>query len=107
MCQLVLGAGAMATAGLRSITAKHLALSAQAAGAFIALHPLLRGALAAPVPHARRALLSPDFDRLLQVGCGVPCSRVQVCCCLTMTAAGRVEPCSTVYYCCPQHSTAC
>ncbi len=33
MCQLVLGAGAMATAGLRSITAKHLALSAQAAGA--------------------------------------------------------------------------
>ncbi len=68
MCQLVLGAGAMAAAGLRSITAKHLALSAQAAGALMALHPLLRSALAAPVPHARRALLSPDFDRLLQVG---------------------------------------
>lgn len=112
MCQLVLGAGAMATAGLRSITAKHLALSAQAAGAHaqyqwprvvqglslnpeqsvtalhvweipvvpcsarfavlptgavIALHPLLRSALAAPVPHTRRALLSPEFDRLLQV----------------------------------------
>lgn len=38
------------------------------AGAVIALHPLLRGALAAPVPHTRRALLLPDFDRLLQVG---------------------------------------
>ena len=67
MCQLVLGAGAMTAAGLRSITAKHLALSAQAAGSLIALHPLLRSALAAPVPHARRALLSPEFDRLLQV----------------------------------------
>jgi Vps54-like protein len=37
MCQLVLGAGAMASAGLRSITAKHLALSAQAAGAHVHL----------------------------------------------------------------------
>ena len=36
-------------------------------GAVIALHPLLRSALAAPVPHTRRALLSPEFDRLLQV----------------------------------------
>ena len=36
-------------------------------GAVIALHPLLRSALAAPVPHTRRALLSPEVDRLLQV----------------------------------------
>ncbi len=66
-CSLVLGAGAMQSARLRSITAKHLALSAQAVGAVIAAHPLLRGALAAPAPHSRRALMSPDFDRLLQV----------------------------------------
>lgn len=57
----------MSAAGLRSITAKHLALAAQATGALAALHPLLRAVLASPVPHARRSLLSPDFDRLLQV----------------------------------------
>ena len=65
-CQLVLGAGAMSVAGLKSITAKHLALSAQGAGAVRALHPVLWTVLLEHVPHSRRALLVPDFDRLLQ-----------------------------------------
>ncbi len=67
MCQLVLGAGAMSVAGLKSITAKHLALSAQGAGAVRALHPVLWPVLTEHVPQSRRALLVPDFARLMQV----------------------------------------
>lgn len=67
MCQLVLGAGAMSVAGLKSITAKHLALSAQGAGAVRALHPVLWAVLTEHVPQSRRALLVPDFARLMQV----------------------------------------
>jgi hypothetical protein len=65
-CQLVLGAGALAAAGLRSITAKHLAMAAQCLGAVIELHPALTAAFTAPLPHARRAILLPDFERVLQ-----------------------------------------
>ena len=67
-CQLVLGAGALAAAGLRSITAKHLALAAQCVGAVMALHPSLSAAFTGPLPAARRAILLPDFERVLQVG---------------------------------------
>lgn len=66
-CQLVLGAGALAAAGLRSITAKHLALAAQCVGAVMALHPSLTAAFTGPLPAARRAVLLPDFERVLQV----------------------------------------
>lgn len=66
-CQLVLGAGALAAAGLRSITAKHLAMATQCVGAVMALHPTLTAILTGPLPHARRAILLPDFERLLQV----------------------------------------
>ncbi|BDA47885.1 probable vacuolar protein sorting-associated protein 54 [Coccomyxa sp. Obi] len=65
-CQLVLGAGALAAAGLRSITAKHLALAAQCVGAVMALHPSLSAAFTGPLPAARRAVLLPDFERVLQ-----------------------------------------
>lgn len=65
-CQLVLGAGALAAAGLRSITAKHLAMAAQCLGAVIELHPALTAAFTAPLQHARRAILLPDFERVLQ-----------------------------------------
>ncbi|KAI8476365.1 MAG: Vps54-like protein-domain-containing protein [Monoraphidium minutum] len=64
-CQLVLGAGAMRTAGLRSISAKQLALSCQCVGMLAALHPLLRAGALALVSQPRRALLIPEFDRLL------------------------------------------
>jgi vacuolar protein sorting-associated protein 54 len=65
----VLGAGAMRTAGLKSISAKHLALAAQSLAALLAALPLLRWQLAAAISDAaRRALLMPEFDRLAQVG---------------------------------------
>ncbi|KAK9833584.1 hypothetical protein WJX81_008635 [Elliptochloris bilobata] len=65
-CQLVLGAGALAAAGLRSITARHLALAAQALAAVLALHPALTAAFTAPVPLPRRTLLLPEFERVAQ-----------------------------------------
>jgi hypothetical protein len=37
-------------------------------GLIVALHPALRSALLALVSQPRRALLLPEFDRLLQVG---------------------------------------
>jgi hypothetical protein len=64
---LVLGAGAMRTAGLRSISAKQLALSCQAVAMLATLLPLLRAGSLALVSQPRRALLIPEFDRLLQV----------------------------------------
>lgn len=65
-CQLVLGAGAMKTAGLRSISAKQLALSCQCVAMLATMHPLLRAGSLALVSQPRRALLIPEFDRLLQ-----------------------------------------
>jgi hypothetical protein len=62
--QLVLGAGAMRTAGLRSISAKQLALSGQALSMAGALLPDLRAALLAAASAPRRALLAPEFDRV-------------------------------------------
>ena len=67
MCQLVLGAGAMQVSGLRSITAKHLALSSQCLSVFMALHPLLKSLFTASLPAPQRGLLLPELDRLLQV----------------------------------------
>ena len=67
-CQLVLGAGALAAAGLRSITARHLALAEQALAAVLALHPALAAGFTGPVPLPRRTLLQPEFERVAQVG---------------------------------------
>ena len=58
----------MQVSGLRSITAKHLALSSQCLSAYMALHPLLKPLLTATLPTPRLGLLLPEFDRLLQVG---------------------------------------
>ena len=73
MCQLVLGAGAMQVAGLKSITAKHLALSCQCLGALISLHPALVAAMGAHLPASRRALLTQELSLVLQVR---PCTPV-------------------------------
>ena len=73
-CQLVLGAGALAAAGLRSITAKHLAMAAQCVGSVMGLHPSLTALLTGPLPHTRRAILLPDFERLLQVRAQQACT---------------------------------
>lgn len=66
-CQLVLGAGAMQVAGLKSITAKHLALASQCLGALITLQPTLAAVFSGSQPHTRGGLPAGDFDRLLQV----------------------------------------
>ncbi|KAM3577725.1 hypothetical protein VYU27_000269 [Nannochloropsis oceanica] len=64
--QLVLGAGAIqATARLRSITAKHLALAAQCLGLVIVLIPHVRAALGAHLQAKQRAFLL-ELDRLRQ-----------------------------------------
>lgn len=63
---LVLGAGAMRTAGLRSISAKQLALSCQAVAMLATLLVPLRAGCLALVSQPRRALLMPEYDRLLQ-----------------------------------------
>lgn len=63
---LVLGAGAMRTAGLRSISAKQLALSCQAIAMLSTLLQPLRVGCLAMVSQPRRALLMPEYDRLLQ-----------------------------------------
>lgn len=67
MCQLVLGAGAMQVAGLKSITAKHLALSCQCLGALIALQPPLATLLVSHLPPSRHALVNPELDLVLKV----------------------------------------
>ena len=56
----VLHAGAMRpeSAGLKAITAKHLALSSQSLGLVLALLPHLRAVLAAYVPEGQRRLLN-------------------------------------------------
>jgi len=64
-CQLVLGAGAMQVSGLKSITAKHLALSCQCLGFLIQLQPVLRDAFAGGMAEHRKALLAPEMGRLL------------------------------------------
>ena len=69
-CQLVLGAGAMQSAGLKSISAKHLAVSCQAVHLLAVLLPQLRAGLVAPVAQQRRSLLLPEFDHLMHVGGG-------------------------------------
>ena len=52
-------AGAMRpdSAGLKSISAKHLALSSQSLGMFLALMPHIKAVLAAYVPESQRSLL--------------------------------------------------
>ena len=61
--QLVLGAGAMRTAGLRSITAKHLALATESVRLFALVTPLLSAALEPFLPESRRRGLLAEFDR--------------------------------------------
>jgi vacuolar protein sorting-associated protein 54 len=64
--QLVLGAGAIqATARLRSITAKHLALASQCLGLILVLLPHVRAALAAHLQTKQQAFLL-ELDRLRQ-----------------------------------------
>ncbi|KAL3677642.1 hypothetical protein R1sor_027590 [Riccia sorocarpa] len=65
-CQLVLGAGAMQVSGLKSITAKHLALASQTISFFYALIPDIRRLLSVHIPEVRKALLLTEIDRVGQ-----------------------------------------
>jgi len=67
-CQLILGAGAMQVSGLKSISAKHLAISCHSVRAAAALFPALEAALVQSVEAAaRRKLLADEYARTLQV----------------------------------------
>ena len=62
-CQVVLGAGAMRSAGLKNITARHLAIAAQTLSLMMALIPSLRGLMKRYLKTTQIVLLS-DFDKL-------------------------------------------
>ncbi|KAM0755447.1 hypothetical protein T439DRAFT_375809 [Meredithblackwellia eburnea MCA 4105] len=62
-CQVVLGAGAMRSAGLKNITAKHLALASQALSIMIALIPYIRETLRRHF-NPKQAVMLIEFDKL-------------------------------------------
>eukprot|EP00742_Colponemidia_sp_Colp-10_P004934 GILJ01005270.1.p1 GENE.GILJ01005270.1~~GILJ01005270.1.p1 ORF type:complete len:931 (-),score=140.73 GILJ01005270.1:171-2963(-) len=64
-CQLVLGAGALLVAKLKSITSKHLALAAQSIGLLFKFVPMLKATLAELLPYTQRLLLG-ELDRVSQ-----------------------------------------
>ncbi|KAI9850608.1 MAG: Vacuolar protein sorting-associated protein 54 [Thelocarpon superellum] len=61
-CQLILGAGATRSAGLKNITTKHLALASQALSFIIALTPYLREFVRRHAPSASG--LMAEFDKV-------------------------------------------
>ncbi|CAI2170355.1 9227_t:CDS:10 [Funneliformis geosporum] len=62
-CQVILGAGAMRSAGLKNITAKHLALASQSLGAMIALIPFIRECIRHSL-NTKQAVMLTEFDRI-------------------------------------------
>ncbi|KAJ1657603.1 hypothetical protein IWQ61_003017 [Dispira simplex] len=64
-CQVILGAGAMRSAGLRNITAKHIALASQSLGLVITLLPFVRECLRQTLNTSHEGLLD-EFDRILK-----------------------------------------
>lgn len=61
-CQLILGAGATRSAGLKNITTKHLALASQALSFIIALIPYMRECVRRHVPSGQGGILA-EFDK--------------------------------------------
>ncbi|KAH9956609.1 Vps54-like protein-domain-containing protein [Russula dissimulans] len=62
-CQVVLGAGAMRSAGLKNITAKHLALASQSLSIVIALIPYIRETFRRHLS-PKQAVMLIEFDKL-------------------------------------------
>ncbi|KAK0211003.1 Vps54-like protein-domain-containing protein [Desarmillaria ectypa] len=62
-CQVVLGAGAMRSAGLKNITAKHLALASQSLSIVIALIPYVRETFRRHLS-SKQAVMLVEFDKL-------------------------------------------
>jgi vacuolar protein sorting-associated protein 54 len=61
-CQLILGAGATRSAGLKNITTKHLALASQALSFIVALIPYLRECVRRHLPAGQTSVLA-EFDK--------------------------------------------
>jgi vacuolar protein sorting-associated protein 54 len=61
-CQLILGAGATRSAGLKNITTKHLALASQALSFIVALVPYLRECVRRHLPAGQTSVLA-EFDK--------------------------------------------
>jgi vacuolar protein sorting-associated protein 54 len=62
--QLILGAGATRSAGLKNITTKHLALSSQALSFVIALIPYIREFFRRHLPSSSASQLIAEFDKV-------------------------------------------
>ncbi|KAJ7744977.1 Vps54-like protein-domain-containing protein, partial [Mycena maculata] len=62
-CQVVLGAGAMKSAGLKNITAKHLALASQSLSIMISLIPYVRETFRRHLSQ-KQAVMLVEFDKL-------------------------------------------
>ncbi|KAJ7632829.1 vacuolar protein sorting-associated protein 54 [Roridomyces roridus] len=62
-CQVVLGAGAMRSAGLKNITAKHLALASQSLSIMISLIPYVRETFRRHLSQ-KQAVMLVEFDKL-------------------------------------------
>ncbi|WWC68573.1 uncharacterized protein I206_102503 [Kwoniella pini CBS 10737] len=62
-CQVVLGAGAMRSAGLKNITAKHLALASQSLSIIISLIPYIREFVRRHLS-PKQAVMLTEFDKL-------------------------------------------
>ncbi|KAJ3027241.1 UNVERIFIED_CONTAM: hypothetical protein HDU68_004198 [Siphonaria sp. JEL0065] len=65
ICQVILGAGATKSAGLKNINAGHIALTAQSLGAVIGYIPHLKAAIEHHIPAKQHGLLV-DFDKILK-----------------------------------------
>ncbi|KAJ3333446.1 hypothetical protein HDU76_008068 [Blyttiomyces sp. JEL0837] len=63
VCQVILGAGATKSAGLKNINAGHIALAAQSVGAVLGTIPHLRSGIEKYLSSKQQVLLS-DFDRI-------------------------------------------
>ncbi|KAF9424983.1 hypothetical protein BGZ94_007949 [Podila epigama] len=64
-CQVILGAGAMRSAGLKNITAKHLALASQSLSVFATLIPYIKDWIRSKMTDKQMVMLT-EFDRILR-----------------------------------------
>lgn len=62
-CQVVLGAGAMRSAGLKNITAKHLALASQSLSVIVTVIPYVREFIRRHL-NTKQAVMLVEFDKL-------------------------------------------
>ena len=69
-CQLILGAGATKSAGLKNITTKHLALASQGLSIIISLMPYLRECSRRHAGSSAATIMA-EFDKVKRVRCSL------------------------------------